>query len=170
MGELREGETARMVGGTRNTWLAQLDGTITLAKRGFENPPISFLDPAPDSGNLGNQVTGQFLMTVDQANRLVRLEPLEARTITQHREEVSRRRVGIQFGGIAARDLDTIGGVVRGSLAEQAGLQAADRIVSLNDRAMSEYDMTALGELLGGHDALRFEIDRNGVPHSIVIE
>jgi len=170
MSDLREGEAARMVGGSRNTWLAQLDGTITLAGRAFENPPISFLDPAPSSGNLGNQVSGQFLMTVDQANRLVRFEPLEARAITQHREEASRRRVGIQFGGIAARDLDTIGGVVPGSLAEQAGLQAADRIVSLNDRAMSEYDMSELGELLGGHDPLRFEIDRNGILHSIVIE
>ncbi len=170
MGGLHEGEPARMVGGQRDTWIAQLDGTVSLAGRAFENPPISFLDPSPRSGNLGNQITSQFLMTVDQRVGLIRFEPLDAQPVTQHRANTGRRRVGIQFGGMAGRDISVIGRVMPGSLAEQAGLQAADVVQSLNGQAMDNYDMAQLGQLFGGHDMLTFVVDRNGVEHTFEIE
>lgn len=173
--ELRESGAATMVGGTRSTWLSQLDGNITLGGVNFQNPSLTFLDPAPSSGNLGNAILRQFIVTFDFRNGFVAFAPA---VIDSNRRRVEHsasdaanpRRVGIQFGGMGALDLSTIGAVMPGSLAEHAGLRAADIIVSINGRAMNDYEMSELRELFGGSDPLNFQIERTGSPMAFVIE
>jgi len=175
LGELRKSAIARMVGGTRETWLSQLDGEIVLGGMRFENPSITFLDPAPMSGNLGNAILRQFIITFDFANALVAFQPAASGTNSTQAQTLPNsntgpRQLGIQFGGMGALDLSTIGSVMPGSLAEQSGLRAADVIVRLNDRPMSNYEMSELRELFSGSEALSFEVERAGSPMSFTIE
>jgi len=175
LGELRKSVSARMVGGTRETWLSQLDGNIVLGGMRFENPSISFLDPAPMSGNLGNAILRQFIITFDFANALVAFQTVATNLVSASPQalpasDTRPRQLGIQFGGMGALDLSTIGAVMPGSLAEQSGLRAADVIVRLNDRPMSSYEMIELRELFSGSESLSFEIERRGSPMSFTIE
>ena len=75
--ELEEGEPARFVGMTRETWHAQLDGTITVAGVAYENPMVTFHNPSLMAGNLGNLISRDFILTVDQRNNLLAFTPHE---------------------------------------------------------------------------------------------
>lgn len=191
-GALQAGPPARLVGGERSTWLGTLDGSIELGDMTYENPPITFLDPSAPHGNIGNQVLGDLVMSIDQRHGLLSLNRselagdsvLQAAAIPQGPRRVMRnmgggtrgaandgsdpRRLGIQLRGMGGGDL-SISWVEPGSLGEQAGFQTGDVLQTINGRAASEYDMAELGALFRGNTPLQFEVQREGNRHTLDI-
>ena len=81
----------------------------------------------------------------------------------QRREPVSGKR-GYGIGMLPPRDGETylrIAQVIDGGVAQQAGLQAGDRIVSINGKAVAELEQGELSGLMH-QSPLALEVDRGG--------
>jgi predicted aspartyl protease len=152
--------TARVVGGDRNIQFAQLDGNILFAGKTYENPQLAFIEPSTGFGNIGSRVLSEYVMSVDQANRLIRFGKAALPPVAMTGN--TPRRLGVQFSGIPGGKVLTVARVDPGSLAESSGLLPGDVLVKLNNKPTAEYDMTSLGTLFRGAEPLRLDIDRDG--------
>ena len=148
--------TARLVGSERELLGRQLDGAVRFAGLTFENPWIMFLSPSAPVANVGSEVLDGLRIEIDQSSGLVALTPVGQIPATP----ASPRRLGLRLGGQGG-DVSNVAGVDPGSLAEQAGLRAGDKIVLLNGQPLAEYGQD-LGALFRGTTPLVFEVDRQG--------
>lgn len=159
---------ARLVGGDRDVQFGQLDGDIQFAGSRYEDPKVGFMDPSPGYGNVGSRVLGDFVVSIDQKNHLIRFDK-------SAREKVvtaggGPRRLGVQFRGMPGGSVLTIGHVEPGSLGENSGLLPGDVLLKLNGKPSEEYDIASLGALFRGAELLRLEVDRDGQTQIIEIQ
>jgi len=159
---------ARLVGGARDVQFGQLDGDILFAGSRYEDPNVGFMDPSPGYGNVGGRVLGDFIVSVDQKNHLIRFEK------SAHKKVVAAgggpRRLGVQFRGMPGGSVLTIGFVEPGSLGEKSGLQPGDVLLTLNGKPSEEYDMGSLGALFRGGEPLLMDVSRDGQMQKIEIQ
>lgn len=162
------GGEAHLVGGNRKMLQAQLDGKIVFAGTVFGDPRVTFLDPSPGAGNIGSGVLSEFLTTIDQKHHLIRFERAGAEPSAQTAQQP--RRLGLIFRNVPGNMDMTIGEVVPGSLAEQAGLAAGDKILTINGKVAAEYDMSELGALFRSTAPLSFDVERDGRRHTVAVD
>jgi len=159
---------ARMVGGDRDVQFGQLDGDILFAGSRYEDPQVGFMDPSPGYGNVGGRILGEFVVSIDQQNHLIRFQKSAHRPVAAAGN--APRRLGVQFRGMPGGSVLTIGHVEPGSLGEKSGLLSGDVLLRLNDKPSEEYDMASLGTLFRGSELLQLEIDRDGQMRTIEIQ
>jgi hypothetical protein len=171
-GEAGRSGTAGMVGGDRSIVSRRLRGVVHVGALEFRDPQVTFMDPSPRFGNIGSQVIDGLVVTVDRRSGLVSLRRSEGAvpgaSVAASSASRPPRRLGVRFGGPGG-SLSAIAAVDPGSLGERAGFRAGDIVVRLNGRPMSDYDMSALGDLIRGTAVLTWEIDREGEPVTIVV-
>ena len=159
---------ARLVGGDRDVQFGQLDGDIQFAGSRYEDPTVGFMDPSPGYGNVGSRVLGDFVVSIDQKNHLIRFEKSAQKKVEA--AGGGPRRLGVQFRGMPGGRVLTIGYVEPASLGEKAGLLPGDVLLTLNGRPSEEYDIGSLGALFRGAEPLHLEIDRDGQTQIIEIQ
>jgi len=159
---------AHMVGGNRDVQFGQLEGDIVFAGSRYEDPNVGFMDPSPGYGNVGGRVLGDFVLSIDQENHLIRFQKPAHKPVAVASN--TPRRLGVQFRGLPGGSELTIGHVESDSLGEQAGLLPGDVLLQLNDKPSEEYDMASLGTLFRGAEPLRMEVDRDGEKKTIEIQ
>jgi len=159
---------ARMVGGDRDVQFGQLDGDILFAGSRYKDPQVGFMDPSPGYGNVGGRVLGEFVLSIDQQNHLIRFQKSAHKPVAAASN--APRRLGVQFRGLPGGSVLTIGHVEPGSLGEKAGLLPGDVLLKLNDKPSEDYDMASLGMLFRGSELLQLEIERDGQMRSIEIQ
>lgn len=159
---------ARLVGGDRDVQFGQLDGDIQFAGSRYEDPNVGFMDPSPGYGNVGSRVLGDFIVSIDQKNHLIRFEKSARKKVVA--TGGGPRRLGVQFRGMPGGSVLTIGHVEPGSLGEKSGLLSGDVLLKLNGKSGEEYDMGSLGALFRGAEPLHLEVDRNGQTQIIEIQ
>jgi hypothetical protein len=162
------GGKARLVGGDREIKTGRLDGVVEFSGLSFDNPSISFMTPSTGSGNIGSGVMRELLFSIDQQQKLVQFSRPTYRKPLDAADEP--RRVGLQFRNMQGSGSLTVAAVMPGSLAEKAGLQSGDVLVAVNDKATGDYEMSELGTIFRGNDALMIEVDRNGEAVMVEIE
>lgn len=158
---------ARVVGGDRDIRFGQLDGDILFAGSTYEDPRVGFMDPSPGYGNVGGRVLGEFVLSIDQRNKLIRFQRSAMKPVAAAGN--TPRRLGVRFRGMPGGSVLTIGYVEPGSLGEKSGLLPGDVLLTLNDKPTEEYDMASLGMLFRGSEPLTMEIDRDGQMRTIEI-
>jgi predicted aspartyl protease len=157
---------ARLVGGNRDIKFAQLNGNIQFAGFQFDNPNIAFMTPSPGAGNIGSRILTDYVVSIDQKNRLIAFrEPAEGSVTSDDKP----RRLGVRFGGMPGGSVMTVASVDPGSLGEDAGILAGDVMVSINGRPMQEIEMQELGTLIRGSTPLNIGIERDGASKTIEI-
>jgi predicted aspartyl protease len=159
---------ARVVGGDREVQFGQLNGDILFAGSRYEDPKVGFMDPSPGYGNVGGRVLGDFVVSIDQQNNLIRFQKSAHKPVAAAGN--APRRLGVQFRGMPGGSTLTIGYVEPDSLGEQSGLLASDVLLKLNDKPSEEYDMASLGALFRGTEPLRMEVERDGQMRTIEIQ
>ncbi len=155
------GAQARLVGGARDISFAQLDGTIHFAGMQFKDPNLTFMDPSPGAGNIGSGVFGELVMAIDQKNHLISFTQPQGRDDKDQNDKP--RRLGLGFRGVPGGSEWIVSVVSPGSLASNAGIQAGDKLISLNGVAAEEYTMTKFGPLFKSSTPLEFVFERDGV-------
>jgi hypothetical protein len=158
---------ARLVGGDRDVHFGQLDGDIQFADSRYENPDVGFMDPSPGYGNVGSRVLGDFVVSIDQKNHLIRFEKSVSKKVAA---AGGQRRLGVQFRGMPGGSVLTIGYVEPGSLGEKSGLLPGDVLLTLNGKPGEEYDTGSLGALIRGTEPLHLEVDRDGQTQIIEVQ
>ena len=158
----------RLVGGDRDVQFGQLDGDIQFAGSRYEDPTVGFMDPSPGYGNVGSRVLGDFVVSIDQKNHLIRFEKSAQKKVAA--AGGGPRRLGVQFRGMPGGSVLTIGYVEPASLGEKSGLLPGDVLLTLNGKPSEEYDIGSLGTLFRGDEPLRLEIDRDGQTQMIEIQ
>ena len=126
----------RTVGGEFEVYGAALSGALRVGPLQLEGPQIQFVEGTA-IGNIGNQVLSQVVVTLDPANRRVRLEPSAVPASPALSLRGERKRYGIRFHGLDASPI-RVAGVDPGSPAELAGLHRDDLITSLNGTPVEE--------------------------------
>jgi predicted aspartyl protease len=183
--EPQDAPRARMVGGERDIKTAQLDGKASFAGFTFEDPQLVFMSPSTGYGNVGMGVMGEMVVSIDQRNHLISFtkEKAQKQTVRQTGprrmvrrggpSEVAvggRRQVGVMFQGFGGMGDLKVGNVVPGSLAEAAGLMPGDKLLAVNDKKITDYEMKDLGELFGSSTPLQIKVDREGELKTIEID
>jgi hypothetical protein len=134
-GPLLDRGYARTVDHVRPVRGARIDGAFRIGRYTMEAPMVSFVDIAKTTGNVGSLVLRQFTMTIDPANRRLRLSgPTDG--ILQPVDD-GKRRYGMQLDELEASPI-VVNVVDAASPAEQAGLKAGDRIIAMNGRPVEE--------------------------------
>jgi hypothetical protein len=166
---------ARLVGAEVAVWGAQLKGELRAGGLSLDNPELTFHETAP-VGNLGQGFLRQAELTVDHANRRLRLRAADSAAETraaaqpQIRRMVTpqgKKRYGMRFRGSMDADL-VVAGVDSGSPAEAGGLLAGDRVLALNGKVLSELGMSERIEALRG-SPLRLRVQRDGEQHELAL-
>jgi predicted aspartyl protease len=62
----KRSRTARLVGGERIINTFRLKGSLAFAGTRYENPDVSFMHPSPPTGNIGNAVIGNMIISAQQ--------------------------------------------------------------------------------------------------------
>ncbi|MDH3266220.1 MAG: aspartyl protease family protein [Gammaproteobacteria bacterium] len=159
---------ARLVGGDRDVQFGQLDGDIQFAGSRYEDPTVGFMDPSPGYGNVGSRVLGDFVVSIDQKNHLIRFEKSTGKKVAA--AGGGPRRLGVQFRGMPGGSVLTIGYVEPGSLGEKSGLLPGDVLLKLNGKPGEEYDIGSLGALIRSAEPLHLEVDRDGQTQIIEVQ
>ncbi len=159
---------ARLVGGDREVTFGQLDGSIVFGGATYEDPQVGFMDPSPGYGNVGSRVLSDFIVSIDQANRLIGFQRVARGQDTGASN--TPRRLGVRFRGFPGGSRPAIGYVEPDSLGARSGLLAGDVLLSLNDKPTEEYDMASLGRLFRSAEPLHMKIDRAGEIQIIEIQ
>ncbi len=166
--EPTKGAEARLIGGARDIYFAQLDGDIRFAGITLVNPNLSFMSPSPRSGNIGSGVFGQRVMSIDQKNSLMSLSPLpDAGEVVS---KPSPRRLGLGFRGVPGQGRWVVSAVAPDSLAATAGFRVDDELVSLNGAPAADYDMSKFGALFRAHEPLSFVVQRKSEKLTLEID
>lgn len=104
------------------------------------------------AGNIGNRLLERFRVTLDYEHRAVWLEPGR-----RFGERDGVTRTGVLFS--RERDTVRVAAVLPGSPGERAGLRLGDVVVSVDGRAIEEWDPTRLDPLFeGGPDGRRVPV------------
>lgn len=182
----RPGPTIQFVGGSFESWLGELDGTLRLGSLFYENPQVALTTYADHSGNIGMLVLRDLRVTLDQAGGLIAFVRPTAPTPQSRVEaqgdggEVSGvvgpvrthgglggpPRLGVRFamtpgGFVRQRGGLVVEGVDDGGAAATAGLRTGDVVVKVGDEAVAGVDSFAeLGALLRGARPLLLEVLR----------
>lgn len=125
-----------LVDATADLFGARLDGNATVAGVELNRPNLAFVRGLPH-GNVGARFLQGRMLTVDAANRRVRLTTPPVTESSPAVKVMGPRRYGIRFGDLAASPLPVLG-VDEGLPAAAAGLLAGDRIVSMNGTNVEE--------------------------------
>ncbi|NNE48046.1 MAG: PDZ domain-containing protein [Rhodothermales bacterium] len=159
---------ARLVGGERSLLERKLEGAVKIGTLEYVNPTLTFMDPSAPFANIGSKVLDELLIVIDQRSRLLSIKEAEPRQQADQAAPVPRR-LGVRFRGSPGGGLSEIAGVDPGSPGEQAGFEVGDRVVSLNERSISEYDQQSLGQLIRGPSDLTWVVERAGERLTIVV-
>lgn len=123
---------------------AKLKGDVKVGRFVLHNPDLRFQNIPGAKGNIGGEFLRKFAVTLDSRNSRIFLE--EAPDV-KTQAEPRPRRYGIRLVDLARTPLE-VADVDRDSPAAKAGLQKADIILKMNDRALqdmgAEQRMTAL--------------------------
>ncbi|ANM29735.1 hypothetical protein ABI59_09325 [Acidobacteria bacterium Mor1] len=159
---------ARLVGAKVDILGARLDGDVRIGSMVLPKPRLTFHD-APN-GNLGQRFLVNVALTLDHANRRIRIAPQ-----TQSGERVAlgpgqvrrvvgpppgQKRYGMRLLGGLEGEL-SIAGVEPGSFAEAGGLRAGDTIIKINGVAVDELGVQQRVTALRS-SPLKLEVRRNG--------
>jgi len=166
---------ARLVGAEVAVWGARLNGKLRAGGLSLENPELAFMETAP-IGNLGQGFLRQAELTVDHANRRLRVRAADsaAEVGTAAEPQVrrmvmpqGRKRYGMRFRGSLDADL-VVAGVESGSPAEAGGVQAGDHLLALNGNPVSELGMSERIAALRG-SPLRLRVQRDDEQHDLAL-
>ena len=165
---------AGTVSGTATVWRARLAGEVKVGTLVYTDPEVQLSELLDQWANIGFDLLRELTVTVDQRHHRLRME----RTAAAGAALPARRRVGVMFaqmhspaGGLAFTDGGLkIEQVVPGSLAEKAGLVAGDLVLQVNGRDIQEFAPGDLMETLGGHDAVRLRVRRQGQVSELTIQ
>lgn len=137
----------------------------------YHDPEVAFHEPSGAIGNIGNDILNELMVSIDQRNQRIAFKKATASVISSSGTSQSGkpRRLGVGFRGIPGGGDFTVASVADGSLGEEAGFQAGDVLIKLNGDLAANYDMTALGKLIGSSIPLRFDVLRNGKPYVIKV-
>lgn len=113
-------------------------------------------------GNIGYRFLKDYELSIDQKNGFLRLS--RGAVVASKPEP---KRYGIMITGSSVEDM-VIGDVPAGSLAEQAGLRAGDKIVSVNGRAVASISHEELQAAMSG-SPLRLGVKRGEKVLEIVL-
>jgi hypothetical protein len=134
-GPLLDRSYVRSVDHVRPVRGARMEGTFRIGRYTMEAPMVSFVDIAKTTGNVGSLVLRQFTMTIDPANRRLRLSgPADGKL---EPVDDGKPRYGIQLAELEASPI-VVDVVDAASPAEKAGLRAGDRIITMNGRPVEE--------------------------------
>jgi hypothetical protein len=135
MGEPEEVGQGRTVASTFTIWRATLNGDVLIAGNRIEKPEIYFNDGMKHV-NVGYDILRRFAVTLDQENQRMRLT--EVRDASgQVAAAPKAKRYGIRIAPGDRQDALTVAGVDADSAAQRAGLQAGDRITTVNGKAVA---------------------------------
>jgi predicted aspartyl protease len=114
---------------------APLQGALTIGRYTLDRPLLRFMDRARGAANVGAAVLNQFVITIDPANSRLRLEGPSDGRLKEPGD--LKPHYGLQFEALDADPLVLLV-VDAGSPAENGGLRAGDRILSLNGHPIGE--------------------------------
>ena len=137
------------MGGERSLLKRKLEGAVKIGTLEYVNPTLTFMDPSAPFANIGSEILDGLVIVIDQRSRLLSIKEAEPQQTADQAAPVPRR-LGVRFRGSPGGGLSEIAGVDPGSLGERAGFEVGDRVVSLNERSISEYDQQSLGHLIRG--------------------
>ncbi len=149
---LRPHRSIRWAGESAKIRLAQGMSDLELNEVGRFNGsiqigPLEFTEPVVgltrDTELVGYDVLKHFVLTFDQKNRRVRMQPLSDSPVRM----VSRTGTGALFR--PRQGTFEIARVVPGSSAEEAGLKAGDQVTHVDGAAVSERGCNPVGEREG---------------------
>lgn len=170
--DLVPGPTIQLVGGVHPTWRGRLRGAVRLADLTYRDPEVTLTTMVDDFGNLGFAVLRELVVTLDQANGLARFERPAG---VPAAPAPAKARLGVAFlmtpagfvkesGGLVVRHVDA------GGAADEAGLEAGDIVVSVNDAPLAELAKpNEIGLLLRGPRPLDLGVLRDGDNIHVVI-
>lgn len=127
-------QTVDQVHGLRG---ARLKGRLTLGRYTVENPMLTFVDMG-ETGNIGVGVLGALTITVDPANRRMKLAGPADGLITQ--KDTVKPHYGMQLDNLGA-DAPVVLVVDAGSTADKNGVKAGDRIERMNGRPVGDLSL-----------------------------
>lgn len=166
------GPTIDLVGGSHESWKAELDGTIVLGEQRYDEPRITLVSYADDFGNIGMQVLRELRVTLDQASSLIAFArpgavgeetgterrlvegapgaggPVRLGGAQQPGGPGGPPRLGVRFGMTPQGFVRERGGLVvqdvdRGGSAEAAGLRAGDILVEVAGQPLADVQRVA---------------------------
>ncbi|MEZ5312792.1 MAG: aspartyl protease family protein [Thermoanaerobaculia bacterium] len=159
---------ARTPSGEAVVRTAKLTGELRLGRFRLADPRIEFADLGPmvdgGVGNIGSALLGRFALTLDQRNRRLRFHEAESGGAAEPGRVVRANRSRYGIGAMMHPEPDAlvVQGVVPGDAAEAAGLQAGDRIVTVNGSGIGTLEPRELGALFGAPEPVRLGIERDG--------
>jgi predicted aspartyl protease len=132
---------------------ARLSESLMLGRHELQKPLVVVLDFIPQA-NLGSQLLKHFVLTVDLQNERIRF--------AREGHEPLRFAPRFSVGVMLRREDDevSIDGVVPGSAAEAAGLQAGDRVLAVNGQSLEEVGFDALLESFGKGEPVKLTVER----------
>ena len=139
---------------------ARLQGAATVGRHRLADPEITFAEPIR-TGNVGMGFLAGFRVSVDPANRRLRLDPTPPGAAKAPRP----KRYGVQFRGLEGDTLD-VAGVDSGSPAAAAGVRAGDRVVAFNGKPLAGLESAARIAALQG-TPLVLTVRRDGATREI---
>jgi predicted aspartyl protease len=137
-----------------------IDTSLSVGSFVVDKPRVNF-DPKLQYGNLGRAFFEQCAITIDQANRRLRVRPLNV-AVPAVSKKVENRG-GKRRLGAGMRPLDgslSVAFVEPGSLGERAGLRAGDLLLEVDGSAVTFADAKALTDALDADDAFTLTVER----------
>lgn len=107
-----------------SVYAAPLKGTVQVANVKLENPTLQFMEGSRP--NVGTDFLRNMAVTIDRKNQRLRFVSDGRPVAPAQRPRIGLLTMGVQDGQIPVQ------GVVPGSLAEKAGINAGDVIVKIN--------------------------------------
>ncbi len=120
--------------------VGRFDGAIQIGPLEFAEPVVGLTD---DTELVGYDVLKHFVMTFDQQNRRVRMQPISESPIRM----VSRTGTGALLR--PREEVFEVARIVPGSSADEAGLEPGDRVTHVDGVAVDERGCNPVGEREG---------------------
>lgn len=146
---------ARTATGTFEVLTATLDGTLQVGEWTIAQPALEFSDRFTHA-NVGSRLLREFVVTVDQRNRRIRL----SRSRTGPIDLPAPRRAGV--AGPTTPEGLLVDVVVPGGAAERAGVRKGDLIVEIAGRQLVTIPATEVGAALTTADVVSIVVRRDG--------
>jgi hypothetical protein len=143
--------------GMQQVRTARLRGEVRIGSLRFQEPLVGLVAmPAdyPQEWNIGGQALRELVVTLDQANRRVRLTRPAGITVPP---PAALRSLGFRSG---VRDgARTVQAVDAGSAAERLGVRPGDVVETVNDRPAAEVDAGAWSALIQQDRPIRLRLN-----------
>ncbi|MDJ0918217.1 MAG: PDZ domain-containing protein [Woeseiaceae bacterium] len=138
--------------------VGRLDGSIQVGPLEFAEPILSL---TTDTELVGYDVLKHFVLTFDQKNRRVRMQPLSDSPVRM----VSRTGTGALLR--PRGDAVEIARIVPGSSAQEAGLEPGDRVTHVDGVPVAERGCNPVGEQ---ERAVEYRVVRGGQERVVMLE